>query len=401
MRRYLLSILLAVFAFGGIGSYYIYGAVNRAPDYRLVATDGDGSRLNGLTLSGNVSNMWGSHYVNISEKGTVYDEYRSVLGHREIHPLASDLDPEHHSFLRGKSQSNVNYYVSDQVVIYAELGRKIGDDKWEMTAGVEMLDLQNGKRTRFQQTLDSFTYKDWPYLADVQLVNGELHLFAEVMNSYRDYVLSTDGELLRAVRVKDWSAIDREAGEDSETENVYSLVSNHRPQDPKEVVGIITLTHRAGQGGLMDLLGVELDLYHYGSEELRPLGKIRPDEWEAAHPHFSDLMTNEVLYLAWSDEKKLRIDAIPLPNPASPIEYEYTADELGGDQIVHFLLKDDQMYVLVRSNGSEANHGIAVIRLDTGEIAAKGRIVPPEQGPEGLTAEQMSANLWVHAILSP
>lgn len=377
MKRYVLSILLTVFALGGVGTYYVSGALAQKPDFRIETTEGDGALFDGLNILGNLysTNNRYARYLEVSVNGSDYLEDRSLFSPRNLHPLRAELDRKHHAFLRGKNESLVNYYVDEERIIYAEVTTRARDrDTWLVQAEVEMLDLQTGERTTFTELLGEPPRGHWPYLADVQLLDGELHLFVELSGEYRDYVLSAEGELIRTVLAmpeltqpadEDWDAMTRE----------IALSSNHRPHAPKDVVGIQVRSykHDDALGRVLDR--VEQYVFEFKTGNLRLLAESVPELEGVTHFRLSNLMTDDHQYMVWWNKDGLQVDRIHLADGDAGSAY-IGVGQLGGEHIRQVSLHGTYVDVLLGDGDAKEpnDYRISVLDLDDGSIAAAGRL---------------------------
>lgn len=373
MKRYLLSILLAVFAIGGIGTYYAFGMMKPLPDFRLEMTEGNGRLLEKVAVTGHYDVPVGSEFASISIDGTAYDRLRTVLGRREVHALADGLERKHRSFLRGKYDSPVNFYQDETHMVYAELNsEKTGKGVWEVTATVDMLDLQSGARTTFRVVLDDRSSDRWPYLADVQLVDGNLHLFTVSSGVYRDFVVTADGHL---VRVVDVATENETSGEEGEWVRKISLVTNHRPHAPKEMVGYHVRTYVVDEAGNRQLQSMALHEYRYREGESRFVATFPPEDALDERP-FVNLMTNDTHNVAFFSDDTLRVNQVRLADGALD-EWSVDVAQLGGERILSVFLSDEHAYVLLKTADGYA---IKVVDPGNGSVVAAGVVKDGKDG---------------------
>lgn len=416
MKRYLLSILLAAAALVGIGSYCVYGAMNPFPEFRVVVGEGDESLLDGAVFGGTMvrqygSWKYGSYYAEVTTEGTEYEFERSLFKKRNRHPLEAELDPDAHAFLRGKTFALVNFYLDDRMIVYGELDTmQINDLEREVTAELEMMDLATGKRTAFRTVLETGSRKSFPYLADVQRIGDELHLFVEMENRYRVYVLTLEGELVRKVDVG------LPAGQEEEgARRRIGLASNHRPHAAKGVVGIQVMTY-GGQVAppstpmpvefygddeanfVIDtnddaLARVDLYVYDYAEERVRQVGTLVAEDALETGRSFSNQMTDTHHHLVWNDKDQLRIKQISLAD-GSVRTTAWTAEQLGGS-IGYMTLHDGKAYVLaIDGNGYEKHFTVNILDLDSFAMVGKAGLEPAIR-----TVGDVSETLYLHGMV--
>jgi hypothetical protein len=416
MKRYLLSILLAAAALVGIGSYCVYGAMNPYPDFRMVVREGDENLLDGAIFGGTLVREYGSwkygrYYAEVTTEGTEYEFERSLFKKRNRHPLEAELAPDAHAFLRGKRHHAVNFYLDDRMIVYGELDtRQAGELEREVTAMLEMMDLATGKRTDIRTVLEAGTRERSPYLADVQRFGDELHLFIEMENQYRVYVLTFEGRLVRKVDVQLPLGPEEEG-----THRRVWLASNHRPHAAKGVVGIQVMTYgrKTAQptspmpadiygdeaaNFVIDTNGdalsrVDLYVYDYAEERIRPVGTLHAEDALEAGRSISNQMTDTHHHLVWHDSNQLRIKQISLSD-GSVRTSGWTADQLGGS-IGYVTLHDGKVYVLaVDGNGYEKHFAVNIFDLDSSAMVGKAGIEPTI-----VTVGDVSETLYLHGLV--
>ncbi len=72
MRRYWLSIIIAVLAVSGIGSYYAFARQNYLPEYKLETMQGDPQEGAAVTLSGSYYGDMRSEPLKVNTAGSEY-----------------------------------------------------------------------------------------------------------------------------------------------------------------------------------------------------------------------------------------------------------------------------------------------------------------------------------------
>jgi|GEM_PF-2360461 len=414
MKRYLLTVLLAVFALGGIGTYYVHGAVHPLPAYRIAVTEGDEALFDRLVVTAFQSHPSPPRQLEISLAGSEYEHERSVFDiRRSIHPLEAELGVHARRFLRGKWASPVNFYLDGQTVVYAETQDvPAADGRADVFVNVEMMDLESGKRSDFRVLLESGVAGLWPYVADVQRIGEELHLFVEYGGEYRVYVLAMDGRLVRMVQVSLPPAV-LEGERDGSVR--MSLAANHRPQDPKSVVGILVKIYgtredgtdpadggqEAPAGGTMTgesagdlgdppgltrmdagdgprLQRIDLYVYDYAAEDVRPAGRY---ELGGSTEQWYNLMTGRHHVLYRYGENGLEMLRMSLADGGVE-RFVYTAEQLGGHPVRTFT-REGHLYVLTHAgDGSLEGAGITVLDLDRAAVAARAVVAPANRAAE-------------------
>src|SRR5690606_40065712 len=123
---YLFSIILSIFAFGGVIAGYIYSAVDHLPKYKLNTIQGSPDDVE-VSLSGHYDIRVFSQFLTVNSEGSSYRglqrSFRQELlatrswffGNADIQQLVK----ENRQFMRSKNNDN-GFYNDDVQLIYVE-----------------------------------------------------------------------------------------------------------------------------------------------------------------------------------------------------------------------------------------------------------------------------------------
>lgn len=369
MRRYLLSIVLVLFAATGIGSYFAYGAADRLPEFRLVTIQGDEAIGERIRLMGSYGGRMRSQFLQVDAQGSVYDRDRSIVEKwREqaslarVEPELASLIREHRHFLRGKPRYSwilQNLHKDEEWLIFAEamLYRR-APSAWDLVATIEMLPLDGGKMRRYELILDQTSENTGGYLKDVARIGEELHLIVQVRNGqYFDYILDMNGSLLRKVNLA--------RGGDG------VMIANHE---------FGAFTSSLDDGLLMADSITEPDTgrvqnlkfyrYHYASSEFSDLAELAVDQQEGESVAVR-LIGDDIAVIIHDSERVrwhlLSADEKEEPRSSDPI----TAEALGGKEIKTVVAAGNIAYLLLKHD----LHPVAVaVDLEEGAIVYSGKV---------------------------
>ena len=217
MKRYLLSIILGLCTLGILCTYYIYGAADHLPTYKLVTVQGDPKEGAGIELSGNYKGM-DSESLSISMEGSKYRSRETfsdqLLSLRTRGVYSEDMEQlfrEDRQFRRGKLNSN-GFYKDNEWLIYAK--KKVGSGqppKKQFQLHVDLLNRKTNEENQFITEISTDSTFDYIYVEDVQRINDQLHVLikqgkmGESLLQYFDYVLDMkSGELIEGKQVTHW-----------------------------------------------------------------------------------------------------------------------------------------------------------------------------------------------------
>lgn len=367
MRRYLLSIVLVLFAVTGIGAYFAYGASDRLPEFRLVTLQGDEAVGENIRLGGSYGGRMRSQFLSVEVRGSYYDRDRSLAQQwRE----RADADPEiaalirdHRRFMRGKPRyawALQNLHKDREWLIYADAALyRRGPSAWDVVATIEMLPLSGGEARRYEVTLDQVSANRGGYVRDVARIGEELHLILRVGNDqFADYILDMSGRLIRKVNL---------AGGDGEPVNSANryLTAYPVPAEDSLVIAVTETDPDTGYARNMRFMR-----YDYASGEAADLAELAVDQKEgetaAVYP------AGDQFAVIVHDAQMIRWQLVSADGKAilSP-EQSATAEALGGKEIRDADVADEAAYVLMKDG---VHHVVAAVDLRSGALLYSGRV---------------------------
>ncbi|MCI3920071.1 hypothetical protein MO973_07495 [Paenibacillus sp. TRM 82003] len=218
VKRYALPFALGAFVLVALGAYYVHGATDRLPEFRLATVEGDPAEASGLKLSGSFIGRRGSAPVVVTADGSDYrDErslYRNVVTDARAwfagHPDLAEMLEQHRGFMRGKGWGS-GFYRDEDMILYAMDVAEAGAASSTIRVNVERLDLASGRTASFTAPIKLPEGYDYGSVMDVQRFGDDLHLLMQFSGDtmqvadsvVRDYVFDIrDGSLLREVSLE-------------------------------------------------------------------------------------------------------------------------------------------------------------------------------------------------------
>ncbi|MBD2871358.1 hypothetical protein [Paenibacillus arenilitoris] len=402
MRRYGISILIAVLAISGIGGYYAFGSRNHLPEYRLETVQGDPAEGEVIRLMGSQYGDMRSQPLSVTSSGSEYGgqknrTYRSEmlgLGSWFYHdPDMRQLIDDHKSFMRGKGNER-GFYRDDELVIYAESDTKnLGESDQSSVVRLSILRENTGKATKFERTVKEPPDDSQLSVHDVQRVGDEVHvLFSNYkgMGVSMEYVVCIfdihTGEMLRESILGGWPM-------NEENKDVHlELVASDRVAAPNDTVFIVAKEYRIDRTGEnAGVVGDKLSEKHYAySYRTGEYAELPEPLWQTAgEAQRAHSVQQEYLYDAEYGPQRVVLSRVDLQTKERENAYAtVTAGQLGADINIVQIHGGRVYLTTVDPIGIP---GAAVLDLATGELLYKGRIV--ETGERKQTEQEMIENL--------
>lgn len=387
MKRYLFSILLAVFAVGGIGACYIYSAAEPLPRYKLTAIEGNSEEAESIELSGSHYGRIYSEFLNVTTEESRYTReqfnFRNnilnsrswFLGQSDVQTLVS----EHRQFMRGKDNIN-GLYSDEEWLIYAA--------KTDYGLNIELLQKTTQQTRLYELALDENNLLN---LVDVQLTDDRIHILmtqyvSELQpNSIYDYIVDlNNGQLLSGDKIN-FDTVDGRGGSGSGSSsgknstndggtylNRFRSITDRAYTSPSSFVVFVKAEEKVnstiGRNAYsVETVAKQYYAYSYKTGELSAL----PIEGGEMDVH---ILANDLFLYASSDSERIVISSYDLEaGGTSANTVTVTAGELGATEISNSMMLDnDRLYVLLdKATAPKA----AVVDSRNGEILYKGEVV--------------------------
>ena len=188
MKRYLFSILFALFAVGGIVACYIYNEINHMPKYKLETIQGNPGEGAEIELSGSYYLSVFSAALDVTADGSSYSNERinfrkNILNTRAWflqRPEIKQLVSEHRQFMRGKNNSG-GFYNDEHWLIYVD-GEHANRDRnvstTDITLRIEFLQKESNETKQHELTViaDGYGFS----ISDVQLIDERIHVLMTI-----------------------------------------------------------------------------------------------------------------------------------------------------------------------------------------------------------------------------
>lgn len=389
MRRYWLSIIIAVFAVSGIGSYYAFARQNYLPEYKLETIQGDPKDGEAVTLTGSYYGDMRSESLKVNTAGSEYGGLNTNLRIKLTgspwyyrQPDIRQLLNDHKSFMRGKGNMN-GFYRDEEWVIYSDvsLKNKGSEAKLQLT----LLDEATDKVSTFQQSYELPKEPRYINIEDVQRIGNKIFLlvkkfYIDIKSTEVEYDIivmdSASGKLLRNEKLDNWSS-------HAEDQMEVNIILTDRPSAPTETI----FFHISNKD--YDKLSEKYYSYSYRTGMLTEL----PDMgWQSASAEDGGSYTslqNDYFYFAEFGLDHITLSRYGLNTKEQERAYaSISAEQLGVDEIKSVQIGSNRVYLLFNQAGVP---GAAVLDLTNGEVLFTGRTV--EIGDVQEPEEEMKENL--------
>ncbi|QYR20758.1 hypothetical protein KZ483_23850 [Paenibacillus sp. sptzw28] len=409
MKRYTLTILLGLFIAAGIGTYYVYGAVDNLPRYKLSTIQGNTEEGAALELSGNYSGRMRSQSLTVTTDGARYSRYygdHSILRQNFLGALLNarsyfyrssdirDLIKNHRNFMRGKGLQG-GFYKDEEWLIYAHSSVKIvNSTKRKGILIIDLLNLSSGKTKRYETAANTVYIQE---ISDVQRVGNQIHIlsyeqkpnqtagkFTESSSEYRDYVVDlNNGNLIRNEKLSyDIS------GKKGVQVNIRA-VTNALPSAPAEYVLLTVDEEKITEKDHNSYTGVtiarHLYSYSYKTGHLTALPASLTQRNLGPKTYQSYSLNGNMIDLLAFENKKVSVSRYNLDiEQEEKVLPPITAKLLGADQLGNALIKNNRVYVLLHKNKIPM---AAVLDATDGKLLYKGQVT--FEGPDSEANEQM------------
>ncbi|OAB42414.1 hypothetical protein [Paenibacillus glacialis] len=380
MRRYWISIVLSVFIVVGLGTYYVYGAVVRFPEYKISKVSGDVNEGTKIVVQGGF--LEGGRYQSIfaTAEGSDYP-IRSNLFTQMFWGTGSGMTEQtdirqiikdHRSFMRGKGKIS-NFYKDDKWIIYADAVVHITyNAKTEIVLSIDLLNKTTGVVKHYETKVDDSTNYSQTFIEDVQLNGEQIHLLISqrstgIINGsegeYRDYAINinsgaitNNGRIAFGDTTKDYVELfDRSI--------MNSIVSS--PSD----YAILSVTDQ--QPRVNEYMDEHFYSYAYKTGELTDLSETL---MKAGIDDIGNLsLDGNVLSILIYEEEFIKLTRYNLDTGSLANKViSLTAKQLDADQIVMGITKNNRLYILSHKNDIPK---VAVLDETNGAIRYTGEIV--------------------------
>ncbi|RCW47413.1 hypothetical protein [Paenibacillus prosopidis] len=398
MRRYWLSIIIAVLAVSGIGSYYAFARQNYLPEYKLETIQGDPKEGEDVTLIGSYYGDMRSEPLEVNTAGSEYGGLNTNFRTRltgvpwiyrqpDIHQLIKD----HKSFMRGKGNMN-GFYRDEEWVIYSDVSIKNKRSDTPLAAlKLTLLHEATDKVSTFQQTYELPKEPSHIFVEDVQRIDDEIFILVKkIYNVYKPIDVEynivvldlSSGKQLRNVKLENWSSPAKDI------EMQVSTILTDRPSAPTETflfnVSEMKINKNTGNA---QRIGEKYYSYSYRTSLLTELSDMG---WQSADDGGRVIsLQHDYFYFAEYGLDHITLSRYGLKTKEQERAYaSISAEQLGVDEIKSVQISSNRVYLLFNQAGVP---GAAVLDLTNGEVLFTGRTA--EIGDEQETEQEMKENL--------
>lgn len=392
MKRYLLTALLGAFIVVAICTYYVYGAMEKLPEYKLNTIEGSPTELDVIEINGWYGGVLHSEFLTLNTKGTVYRKDVSLY---EEHVKKNfnwfysdreykDLKKEHRHFMRGKSSMD-NFYKDEEWLIYADtITDNLLMDKQDVFLKMDLLNEKNGNVNHYRTKIAESVFFGYVAIGDVQRIGDEVHILVRISDEYRIYVLDlSNGELIRDEKL--------DVGAISEQPGIYVdlyAVSNEIRSKPAEHVVIRALEKEVtneSNGSYSEIIRSErVYSYAYRTGKLTALPQSAK-QGEELILYDGNTLNGNIFSSIVNDRNVVTLKRYDVASQQPlPGVTELTARELDVDEIASATNRGDRIYMLLRK--ADISY-VAVVDATNGNVLYKGKAT--FEGPESKSEEQM------------
>ncbi|KRE49319.1 hypothetical protein [Paenibacillus sp. Soil522] len=398
MRRYWLSIIIAVLAVSGIGSYYSFGRQNYLPQYKLETIQGDPQESAAVTLSGSYYGDMRSEPLEVNTAGSEYGglntNLRLLLTKSPWYYRQPDIQQlliDHKSFMRGKGNMN-GFYRDEERVIYADVSIKNkGSDTPLAALKLTLLHEAADKVSTLEQTYKLPKESEYIAVEDVQLIDDKIYLLVHKFYknnkpvNYEIVVMDlASGKLLRNEKFENWS---------SRTEDMQmqvGIILTDKPSAPSDTI-LFNVSEVKINKNTRDVYSDKLSEKYYSYSYRTGLLTELPDTfWQSADDtDITISLQNDYFYLTEYGPDHIILSRYNIKTKKQERAYaSVSAEQLGVDEIKSVQINSDRVYLLFNQAGIP---GAAVLDLANGDAVFTGRTV--EISDEQKTDEDMKENL--------
>jgi len=380
LKRYLFSIVFAVFAVGGIAVSYIYSAIDHLPKYRLAAVQGNPEEGRAVELLGSYYGSVYSYALNVNEIGSSYSQYtqtnfrHNILNTRPWFFRYSDirqLVKEHRPFMRNRSNSN-GFYSDEERLIYADTARTYNEaSKSTITIlSISILDKATKQTREYELNIEE------PHnilLRDVQFTDDRIHLLMSVYPSDR---MSSDSIYHYAVGLSDGELKSVEKLEqlalNSDDEHIYRAyaIADSTSSAPNDFVIFLQYEEKITSVNGVDSYRSEriserFYAYSYRTGELSALPIKSGDRGVGS-------LDGNVFAYAVKQDEEIMLSSYDL-NTGVLNEAAITASDMGATEIGNSMsIANNRLYVLITKDRVPM---AAVVDIHNGELLYAGEAV--------------------------
>ncbi|MFB9328446.1 hypothetical protein ACFFSY_21145 [Paenibacillus aurantiacus] len=381
MRRYWLSIFLALFGISGIAGYYVVGASEEPPAFKLETMEGDPEAAAPIRITGNFANRIKANIFQITATGSRYLPDEGLLD--RPHPLWMDypfyrqLLEDHRGFMRKKWVES-NMYADEQRLVYADVVTR-SNRATSYSILLDLLDRESGRTIHKEMEMPTPDTNDWAVVCDVQVVGKELHVLVqkrvgnggEMALMYVDHVFDLEGSYMRDVPL-DFKS--------SKPKFEVRFMGGNGEAEAKHYAGFWSEEHDASD---LDANGNPRLIYRtfvfrYETGQITAIGEARREKLYNQEFQYVHQVENDALYVARVDNDKQSIEVVRHDLVTKrQSDFELKFESLGASSLQMIRIVADRIYLLLLDPRSSGN---LIVALDgsNGKVIYKGKITPED-----------------------
>ncbi|WP_239616638.1 hypothetical protein [Cohnella mopanensis] len=394
MKRYWLSALLGVFVVAAIGTYYVYGTMERLPDYKLNTIEGNPQEMDKVEINGWYGGVLHSDFLHMNTVGTTYKKDYSLYetnvknarswlyGQEEF----QDLKNKHRNFMRGKISMD-GFYKDEDWLIYADTRLDYSPDNiQEAVLKMDFLNEKTRKVTHYRTSIMQSSDYNYISIGDVQRIGDQVHILvsSQSNNNYEFHVYTVD--LTNGTIIRNDTLYQVEA-EEKDHFNL-SVISNEIRSEPGEYAVLRIRKEKWNQEGSgsyrVELKSENLISYSYLTGKLTDL-PLERDQGDIKRDSASYILNGSTLSSFRTDTTAILVSRFDVANnqKLSGVS-EVSTGQFDVDEMVMGSVRRDKVYVLLRKAN---NQYVAVVDATSGKVLYKGQAV--SDGPASKVEDHM------------
>ncbi|AOZ91037.1 hypothetical protein PNBC_12275 [Paenibacillus crassostreae] len=411
MRRYWFSILLSVFMIVGLGTYYVYGATDHLPQYKLATIEGDVNEGAQIQVLGSYIGGRGSEILSVTTDGSDYESSQSIYSKMFSNssrtwiaeqPGTREMIKDHRSFMWGKGNGN-SFYKDEEWIIYAEAVNNPDATKPELLLKIDLLNQTSGEVKHYDTIVGEMPYV-FSYVVDVQFFEDKIHIltfnnhpWSEVditdSNQYHDYIVDVNTGTLTDQEILNYGISTKD-----NVELNYNIITNADLTTQSDVaVFVVSEETRAPMKNdeyNRVLLDKHFYSYTYQTGELIDLSSLLSTVKMGVNTSYR--LDGSILSILNYESDGLTVSRFNLVTEKLDKDViSITTQLLSGDTIATGIMSNDKLNILYHHND---NPMVAVINLANGVIVYKGEVVLDGAGSEN-TDHMKNVELYSLAIV--
>jgi len=386
MKRYLLSVVLGLSTIGILCTYYLYGAVDHLPEFKLITVQGDAQEGTGIELNGHYSGRMRSESLTVSKDGSKYrsretlrDEMLSAYSWIYFGDMAQWIQ-DHRQFMRGKDQLE-GFYKDEEWLIYVTGSTQVG-------LSVERLNLKTNEESEYTTKIPVQMERGFYNVVDVQKIKDKLHVITlqdtkatqsqqPTLQYFHNVLNFDDGTLIQSEQITHW----KNTKKNIETD-YYTMYNAGAPNNYLAfTVTENKISDKKENSYNSERIATHIYVYSYQTGKLIAL----PDPKQQFNPRTNYYHEGDQILYTTYDNQTVQLSRYHLATGLEERDYAtLKTSQFGADEVQSVFISGNRAYVSLM-NGTSPK----VVALDTadGSVRYVGEV--SFEGPDSERAKEM------------